>query len=153
MEKAYLITEPFNGVIESSITINDQGVSYVDYSGSLHNDNGDNLTLADYMIRVNPLVKVVNDKELDQLLQDYEDSLVTEPKRIDQERFNDMLDVLPPCRWHSCGGFEVFHVSERYTGELVSWFGHTGDHYFEFMDYSYSKDEHLNAKLSKALKG
>lgn len=139
--------EQFTGSLVTTATL-DNGVYYMDLSSTLHNDNKGPLTLQQYQIRVTPFVKVTSWAEYDKLTADFEQSLVTMPKVIDSERFNDMLEVLPPCRWHNCGGYEVFHVSERLTGDLVSWFAHTGDHYFEFTDTCRATDDHLRAKLN-----
>lgn len=59
---------------------------------------------------------------------------------ITAERFDEMLNILPPCRWSSVGRFEHFHVSERITGNIVSWFirfrGDAGERFFTFDDYA-----------------
>jgi hypothetical protein len=54
------------------------------------------------------------------------------PQEITAERFTDMLNVLPPCRWHGVGELvESFHVSERLSGNVVSWFLRLGERYFQ----------------------
>jgi len=54
------------------------------------------------------------------------------PQEITRERFWDMLEVLPPCKWQGMGQrFESFHVSERLSGDVVSWFCRVGERYFQ----------------------
>ena len=38
-----------------------------------------------------------------------------------QERFDELLNVLPPCQWMRQGGIEHFYVSERISGEVVQY--------------------------------
>lgn len=75
--------------------------------------------------------EIVDETTLHLRLRAYEDTLKTQPKRITKERFYDMFEVLAPCRWRTRPGGEVFHVSERLTGNLVSWFLRSGNDYFE----------------------
>jgi hypothetical protein len=43
-----------------------------------------------------------------------------------------MLGVLPPSKWRGIGEpFESFHVSERLSGDVVSWFVRLNDRYFQ----------------------
>ena len=77
-------------------------------------------------------------------------TLKTKPKAITEERFMYGLEVLPPCRWHNAGGFEVFHISERLTGNLVSWFAHKGDRYWEFTEADNLPDDALADMLRAA---
>lgn len=50
----------------------------------------------------------------------------TAPAPITRERFTEMLEVLPPSRWNRGDYVEFFHVCERLTDNLVSWFGRVG---------------------------
>jgi len=152
MKNLYLLdlSKPFNGVVTSSITRNNKGEFYVDYSSELYNDNQGNLTLAEYQRHVNPFVEVIDDAKLDQLLADYEKSRITQPVVITADRFYEMLEILPPQRWHNCGGFEVFHIQEHITGDLVAWFAYREDQYFEFIDSCYISDVDLIRKLFTA---
>jgi hypothetical protein len=55
----------------------------------------------------------------------------TEAEPISAERYDDMLNVLPPSRWYR-GHVQYFHVCEHLTGDLVSWFIKCGDSHYEF---------------------
>jgi hypothetical protein len=87
---------------------------------------------------------LVSKPELDKLIDGYEQSLITDPEPIDKDRYWEMLEVLPPCRW--ANGF--FHVSERYTGDLVSWFLEVGEEYWEFRNLATISKADL-AKIKK----
>lgn len=60
------------------------------------------------------------------------------PKVVTVERFEYMLNVLPPSKWYRGGYVEFFHVCERLSGDIVSWFARVGMHssavYYEFQD-------------------
>ena len=43
------------------------------------------------------------------------------PHRINEERFFDMLGVLPPSNWHRGQHFECFMVPECQTANLYTW--------------------------------
>lgn len=144
-------SKPFEGFAQTSATFNPaDGNFYADYSGQLYNDNGPNLTMVQYRsIEGHESLKVISLEEMDSLFDSHENSLVTQPKVITSERYYDMLEVLPPCRWHNAGGLEVFHVSERITGNLVSWFARNGSDYWEFDDLATMTDDQIKAKFNK----
>jgi hypothetical protein len=54
----------------------------------------------------------------------------TGPQRIDRERWDELLNVLPPCRWARGAGSESFHISEALTGNLYTHCVRIGDNYF-----------------------
>ena len=72
-------------------------------------------------------------------------------KQVTKERYWDMLEVLPPCRWerrHTAGRtLEMFHVSERISSDLVDWFiadhTHTDTTYWTVVECASSTREHL----------
>ena len=116
--------KPFKGSILSTLLPN----GTVGYSGGQ--------TLAEYQLERGFKAQILSGPELDLLIEAHENSLKTLPTKITHERYWEMLEILPPCRWTMAGMWEVFHVSERLTGQLVSWFAHGRlrgqDHYYEF---------------------
>jgi hypothetical protein len=40
---------------------------------------------------------------------------------VTEDYFMDMLEVLPPCKWHHQPACETFHISERLTENIVEW--------------------------------
>jgi len=56
------------------------------------------------------------------------------PWRIDEARWFDMLNVLPPSKWRRMSGGESFHVCEYLSGDIVSWFVRVGTEFYELQD-------------------
>ena len=144
--------EPYKGTTES-ILLEDGTVAYTGEKTTTRKTlpNGvldivvsfKHLTLAEYEAEKGYKFKVLSNEELDALDAEFNDKLKTKPKRITEERYWEMLEVLPPCRWHSVGGFEVFHVSEGLRGDLVSWFAQSKGKWFEFTESKFIKDDAL----------
>lgn len=67
------------------------------------------------------------------------DKILGEPlKEITAEKFNEMLDVLPPLAWTKHKGVEMFCMSEFYTSFYTSQYAHdhsTGKYYTKLVDY------------------
>ncbi len=64
----------------------------------------------------------------------HEQSLCTEPQAITEERFMEMLEVLPPQRWQHGKNCESFELMEHFSGRITSIYVRLGEKYFEFMD-------------------
>lgn len=63
-----------------------------------------------------------------------EDAIIRGPREVDVDRFDYLLNVLPPCRWTRRGDTESFYVSERITGSVVTWGVRIGERYFELRE-------------------
>ena len=46
-------------------------------------------------------------------------SYITEPVEITAERFEDLLEVLPPQHWHSAANFESFQLMEKTINDVT----------------------------------
>lgn len=79
-------------------------------------------------------VRTVSDDEMTEMVRAYTETLRSPPTPISAQRWDDMLNVLPPCRWRQHDGVELFHVSERITDDLVNWFAKVGEHHFSMVD-------------------
>ena len=64
----------------------------------------------------------------------YYNGLIFPPTRITQQRFFDMLEVLPPEGWHRADGSESFKMSEYQAGNITSIFVRIGTDYYELQD-------------------
>ena len=140
----------FSGSITSSVSRTEAG-TFVDFSGSLHNNNEGNLTLEEYRDRVNPSIKLVSEKGVGKLLTKYNNSLVTEPKEITEDEFFDALECMPPSKWGRVNGVELFHICERITGDMVSWFAKVNGQCFSFVDHAGIDKEFLAYKVGKLI--
>lgn len=133
--------EPFNGCVQSALNP-DNTVLYTD---------GQNLE--QFTASCGYPIRVIDGDELDKLLEEFHADLITDPEPITKEDWHEMLNCLPPSRWHSVGDFNVFHMCERLTGTLVSWFARQGSgivlNHWTFTDHAHISDADLLAKLEK----
>ncbi|MGH8078495.1 MAG: hypothetical protein ACREPE_14390, partial [Lysobacter sp.] len=72
---------------------------------------------------------------------------VLPPIEIDEERYQDSLDVLPPQDWVRRGGSESFKLCEYYSGNVTSIFARIGDRYFELRDSASMSHEKIVASI------
>ncbi len=108
------------------------------------------LTLEQYVEERGFPVRVVDRSELETMIADYEAGQVTEPESITEDQWTYALGVLPPSRWGHYAGVELFHISERLSGELVSWYAHLNGRYWSFVDLSTARPEDLARKVAEA---
>jgi hypothetical protein len=78
-----------------------------------------------------PQIEVLSWEEAAQL---HRAKFIAPPKRISEERFDYLLNVLPPCKWTRHASSESFHVSEHITDDIVTWCVRVGDSYWEISD-------------------
>lgn len=146
MEQRYFYTLN-NGNLENHIAVNIEGTWFVKWT---------NHSLEEYK-------KIYSNQEFSQLYtwEEYElivrehdkKHLIDPPaKEVDESRYWGMLEVLPPCRWHHYQGIELFHISERITGNIVSWVASLNGKYYEFAHYANASDEELAAKVLEVAK-
>ena len=75
------------------------------------------------------------------------------PREINEERFWSALECLPPCKWQGIGTlFETFHVSERLSGNVVSWYVRHGERFFEVDQDATLTREQLRAMVAEHMK-
>jgi len=106
------------------------------------------LTIAGYKRERGVQLQAIDEIQLRALTAEYEDSRKTEPEEITRARWHDMLEILPPSRWHDVGAWNVFHICERISGNLVSWFARKGDAaHVAWTDDANMTDTEILAKL------
>ncbi len=78
----------------------------------------------------------------------HDDKTRVAPHRIDQDRWDYALNVLPPAKWVRESGAETFHISELVSGTMADIFAWIGGDYWELTD-----DESLSHReiLAKCL--
>lgn len=129
--------EPFRGHVQSVLKP-DGTVAYTD-----------GLTVEQYQAARGFPVRVIEDEELDALIEAHTASLITEPREITEEEWHDALNVLPPCRWRTVSGVELFHISERLTADLVAWYARIGDRFVTFTDRAGANMQTLAEKAAR----
>ena len=70
----------------------------------------------------------------DDAWQRYENQFKSEPVEITEERWHEMLGVLPPLAWRSDTTGESFKISELTAGSITAIFVRIHDRYFELSD-------------------
>lgn len=70
-------------------------------------------------------------------------------QEIDSEKFQDMLECLPPENWHNLGHLEYFQMCEYWSGSITDYYARVGQRYFTFRDTAYLKGD----KITKILEG
>lgn len=61
---------------------------------------------------------ILSDDEFLLLVRQWEDTLCGDWKEIDEDTYEEMLNILPPLQW--CNG--GFYISERYTGNISNFY-------------------------------
>jgi len=131
----WIVKMPFQGHTQSIVQYFEDGSNKVAFSGGK--------TLEQYLEDAEEEYEIFNSDEVEQLFNEHENSLKTKPVEITEERWYEMLEVLPPCRWGTYGGYEAFHISEHLTGSLVAWFARKDGKCYEFTECCYIKNEEL----------
>lgn len=90
-------------------------------------------TLAETAAEYNTKIELWN---TDEAWKAHQESFLTEPVEITKERFWDMLEVLPPCRWVREGSSESFHMSEHDSGNVTLILVRIAGRYFEYHGYA-----------------
>lgn len=138
----YIIPKEFKGSCLSMLCKATTGHEFVAYC---------NLSLAEYLKQHEAEgAHVVTPEEFDVLYAAHLQTYVSAPQVVDAERYDYLLEVLPPCRWTNVGGVEIFHISERITGNMVTWCAQYNGVYFEFVDADNKAGKELSDKVKAA---
>ena len=73
------------------------------------------------------------------------------PVEITHERFDEMLNILPPVNWANWSLNESFQMSERMAGNVTSIFCRIGTRYFELQDRATISHDVIVMKVSDAM--
>ncbi|MCR4319791.1 MAG: DUF1419 domain-containing protein [Candidatus Brocadiaceae bacterium] len=68
---------------------------------------------------------------------------------ITEDRFIEMLEVLPPINWVHENGSESFKISERTYGNITAIFARIGERYFELSDSIFLSHQQIMEKCEK----
>jgi len=89
----------------------------------------DNPTFEEYLAKAKKLFYRVMTHE--EFLTAERDFYINRPmEEITAERFNEMLNILPPICWTTIQGVEMFCMSEMLTGTYTDQYARVGDKYF-----------------------
>lgn len=135
----YLVPKDFKGRIQSSLFLNAEGETWVHYANErlLTYLKTRNLNIEDF--------NILNDTEVEGLFEQHYQTIVNQPPEIiSEERYWELLEVLPPCRFTSvAGGSQQFHMLEADTGNIHTWCVKIGQQYCSFYDRNNADAEYV----------
>ena len=73
----------------------------------------------DYLKRF-PDYEIISEDERNIRYENHTRKLTADFKIITEERYNDLLEILPPIKWGMNAGIESFFMSEFYTGSITT---------------------------------
>ncbi len=135
-------------ILRTDVPYRGHSESILREDGTVEYTNGQ--TLEEYKAERGFPFRIVNDEELMELDNEFKKTFITLPKIITLDVFDYALDVLPPCRLGTYGSFFAFHIVERITHNLVSWYAQRNDTNWEFVDYDNIKAADLAQKMNVA---
>lgn len=62
----------------------------------------------------------------------HDKAMATEPVKITEEKYIEMLEVLPPMKWRNGGGAQTFMMCEFLSGNITGIYCNIGDRYWSF---------------------
>lgn len=146
----YIYQKPFKGYFKT-YTFLENDKEYV-FTYNAPTVNGVNIYqtveeyLSDHSLKE---IEFVADADYDKFIRAYLETLKTEPVEIPVEKFHEMLNILPPERWTIRFGISVFHICERLTHNLVSWYALCDGKACTWVDGDYVTEEQVFTKLYK----
>lgn len=66
-----------------------------------------------------------------------------------EEHFQEMLNILPPLKWCTIAGVQMFCMSEMYTGTYTNQYAKVGDKYYTAMVDVYDQETWIHKRLPK----
>lgn len=117
--KEYICPIPFKGSIINSIS-NIDGVQWLDHQEKP-------TKLSEYIkTEESKKYEICNDEQLDAIIEKHQKGMCYKWEEITEDRYNEMLEVLPPVKWENGG----FYISEAYTGQIHSFYQKHGEKYY-----------------------
>lgn len=109
-------------------------------------------TLEEYKEERGDNFKIVSADKFTAMLEKHNKAIVTARQEISEECYYEMMDCLPPCRFGTVDGVQMFHISERLTSNLVNWYGYDkkAEKYYTFVDFDYVAIEQIRNKFITA---
>lgn len=88
----------------------------------------------------------------DEYLKRQREKMISGPvTEITEERFYEMLDVLPPMKWCTIDGVEMFCMLEMYTGTYTNQYAKIGDKYYTAMVDVTDRTTWIHERLKKSI--
>ena len=120
-----------------------------DYSG-IHN-NGKDFTVAEYLEHLGPgFVCIPLESALDQIHEVQETTYIKPWKEITEDQYHYALEVLPPEKWQTVDGVNIFRMSEYTIGNITAHYAFYNKRYFTADRRTSDKYDKLAAEVKQA---
>jgi hypothetical protein len=157
----YIVELPFKGSIQTRLINGLAEYSgeevvkrYIDENGSQVAEYSykNQLNFEEYNAKHNGKFTEATEEEIDTLFAEHRNSLISEFTEITEDRYFDMLECLPPKRWHTCEGVEIFYMCECYTDDLYTCCGGYKGKYFSALRPIREESKNLSNLIKEAFK-
>ncbi len=155
----YIVELPFKGSIKTRLingfaewTGEQVTKKYIDKNGSQVSEISfiNQLSFEEYNAKNGGNLTEVSEEQIDALFKEHRDSLISEFSEITAERFDDLLNCLPPKRWHNHNGAQIFYMCEAYTDDLYTCCIAYKDKFFSALRPIREESESLVNEVKKA---
>lgn len=150
----FIYEKPFKGYFKTYTFLENEKEYVLTYSPPTVNGVKIYQTVEEYLADSNLKdLQFVEDANYDTFIKSYLETLKTEPIEISVEKFHEMLNILPPQRWTVRFGISVFHICERLTHNLVSWYALCDGKACTWVDGDYLTEQQVFDKIYKFFQG
>ena len=122
-----------------TIVYSDNGIDRCQYSGQ---------TVPEYLKEHPNTVCISFDEALKKIHEEEEKIFITAWKEITEEEWMDALECLPPEKWETVSGVELFRMSEYTTGNITAHYARLNNKYY----YSGRRTSNSYEKLAEEIK-
>lgn len=135
----------------STTHTDEDGVERVSYTRRKENGHT-NYTVEEYKALHPTLEMLSSDDYYEQITKPYLQSLQGDWQEITEERYWDMLEVLPPMKWTRRPTYELFFICEAYTHDLHTCCVQQDKKYYSALRSKYEAPDKLIEQLNNQLK-
>ena len=114
--------------IETTVYRDDAGVERCAYTFPY--PAGVDKTVTEYLAENPGAVYMSFDEALDKISAAEQSKYIKPWMEITEDQWTDALEVLPPEKWQTVNGVELFRMSERPTGDITAHYARIGGRYF-----------------------
>lgn len=152
MNTAQAYKDPYFVVNNSAADVVMQDVAMWDASTGQYVGGYSKRTLDQFKDECGPNVSIMEFDEGYALYQAAQEAKYIGPvKQITQERFEYLLECLPPVNWIRINGTESFKFMERLSGDITYIVARIGGGFYEFNDKISLSHDVIIAKINKAI--
>ena len=114
--------------IQTTVYADSEGIERCAYSGYLNKLEKDQ-TVSEYLAH-NPGACISFDEALARIAVAEQSAFIKPWKEISEDAWMDALEVLPPQKWQTVDGVELFRMSEYTTGSITAHYARSNGRYF-----------------------